>query len=171
MLSTSITFYKRNLWTYNLGVHDCKTDKGHMYLWHEALASRGSCEIGSCILKHLSTVPTNATHLTLYSDSCGGQNRNIHLVFLWLHIVQNAGFTYTSGYSYLPDDRDFCSIDRHKRRLQQVYTPSDWANVIRTSQRTNPFEVVQMSRQDFLDLKAFSRCIINRKKNEDRMCS
>ena len=151
---------------YNLGVYDCKTDKGHIYLWHEALASRGSCEIGSCILKHFSIISTNATHLTLYSDSCGGQNRNIHLVTLWLHIVQNARFTYTSidhkfmvlGHSYLPNDRDFGSIESHKRRLQQVYTPSSWANVIQTARRANPFEVVQMSRQDFLDLKAFSQC-------------
>ena len=71
------------------------------------------------------------------------------------------------GHSYLPNDRDFGSIESHKYRLQQVYTPSEWANVIQTSRQANPFEVMQMSRQDFLDLKAFSRCIINRKKNED----
>lgn len=174
MLSTNIAFYKRKLWTYNLGVHDCKTDKGHMYVWHEALASRGSCEIGSCLLKHLSTVPTSATHLTLFSDSCGGQNRNIHMVSLWLHIVQNSRFTYTSidqkfmvpGHSFLPNDRDFGSIESHKRRLQQVYTPSDWADVIRNSRRVNPFQVTQMSQQDFLDLKELSQCIVNRKETE-----
>ena len=96
------------------------------------------------------------------------------MVTLWLHIVQNTRFTYTSidqkfmvpGHSYLPNDRDFGSIESHKRRLQQVYTPSDWADVIRNSRRVNPFEVTQMSQQDFLDLKALSRCIVNRKVDE-----
>ena len=33
LLTTNVVFYKRQLWTYNLGVHDCKTDRGHMYMW------------------------------------------------------------------------------------------------------------------------------------------
>ena len=73
LLTTNVVFYKRQLWTYNLGIHDCKTGKGCMHMWQEGIASRGSHEIGSCLLLHLRNMQSRATKLTLYSDSCGGQ--------------------------------------------------------------------------------------------------
>ena len=80
VLTTNVVFYKRQLWTYNLGVHDCGSTKGYMYVWHEGTASRGPNEIGSCILKHIQLTNPTATHLTTFSDSCGGQNRNVYLL-------------------------------------------------------------------------------------------
>ena len=37
-LGTNIVFYKRQLWTYNLGVHDCSNGKGYMFMWPESVA-------------------------------------------------------------------------------------------------------------------------------------
>jgi len=48
-LSSNIVYYKRQLMVYNLGIHDCKTEVGYMYAWHEGQASRGAQEIASCI--------------------------------------------------------------------------------------------------------------------------
>ena len=42
-------FYLRQLWTYNFGIHDCVTEQGYMFMWHEALAKRGASEISSCL--------------------------------------------------------------------------------------------------------------------------
>lgn len=50
LLRTSVVFYKRQMWVYNLGVHDCGTDKGVMCMWDESM---GSHEIGSCLLKFM----------------------------------------------------------------------------------------------------------------------
>ena len=36
-LSTNVVFYKRQMWTYNLGVHDCSNDKGYMFMWPESI--------------------------------------------------------------------------------------------------------------------------------------
>jgi len=128
VLTTNVAFYKRQLWTYNVGIHNCKTGGACMHMFHEGIASRGSHEIGSCLLKHLREMNTDAKHLILYSDSCGGQNRNIFIVCLLLHIVCSQEFTISlidhkfmvSGHSYLPNDRDFGSVETARRRTQHL---------------------------------------------------
>ena len=34
VLTTNVVFYKRQLWTYNLGIHDYKTSKAYMHMQH-----------------------------------------------------------------------------------------------------------------------------------------
>ena len=69
VLTTGVVYYKRQLWTYNQGIHDCTTDKGCMHMWNESLASRGSHEVGSCVISHLKEIDSDATNLILYSDA------------------------------------------------------------------------------------------------------
>ena len=88
VLTTNVVFYKRQLWTYNLGMHDGKTSTA-MHVWHEALASHGSNEVASCLLKHLNEINTEASNLILYSNSCGGQNRNIGMLCALLFITSS----------------------------------------------------------------------------------
>ena len=54
----NIVFYKRQPWVYNLGIHRCASEKGYMYMWDESVASRGSQEVGSCIITYLKEHPT-----------------------------------------------------------------------------------------------------------------
>ena len=78
-------------------------------MWKESVASRGSHEVGLCILAHLKEMETSAAKLIVYSDACGGQNRNIYQVCMWLHIVSSNNYTFTrvdhkfmvSGHSYV----------------------------------------------------------------------
>ena len=125
-LSTNVVFYKRQMWTYNLGVHDCSNDKGYMFMWPKSIASRGSEEISSCLLKYLKLRQSNATELILFSDACGGQNRNIKIACLWLYVVASPDFSYTtvdhkfmiSGHSYLPDTA--ITLSKFGRHLMSV---------------------------------------------------
>ena len=76
---------------------------------------------------------TGAKHLIAYSDSCGGQNRNINIVCLWLHIVSSLEFSNkmidhkfkVSGHSYLPNDRDFGGVEPARKRVSSLYVPED----------------------------------------------
>lgn len=53
-IPTETVFYLRQLWVYNLGFHVCNNNMAFMCMWPENVASRGSCEIGSCVFKILS---------------------------------------------------------------------------------------------------------------------
>ena len=82
-------FYARQLWLYNFGIHSAGNNKGTMYCWDETVAKRGSNEVTSCLLHYFNNfLPDEVKTLFLYSDGCGGQNKNytvIHFLFpLWL---------------------------------------------------------------------------------------
>ena len=147
-----------------------------MHMWHEGVAGRGANEVGSSILKHLQemNVSPTTTHLITYSDSCGGQNRNIHLVCLWLHVVACCYLPFTtvdqkfmlSGHSYLPNDRDFGKIERAKKKKQTVYVPDEWYELVRNARQKNPFSVCVMTAEDFVDVKNLKQNIVNRKESK-----
>lgn len=88
-LETSVAFYKRLYWTYNLSTHNLATGQASCYLWHEAIARRGANEIASCIYKELLNLPNNVETIILYSDSCAGQNKNSYLSAMFFTVLTN----------------------------------------------------------------------------------
>ena len=144
-----------------------------MHMWDEKEGSRGSQEIGSCVLTFLRENPLQAKHLIAYSDSCGGQNRNINIVCLWQYVVCNDDFSYTtidhkfmiSGHSYLPNDRDFGGIEGARRRQSSLYVPEQWGELVRKARRVNAFQVRWMTQADFVSVGPLKGAIVNRKAN------
>jgi len=177
-LSCNIVYYKRQLMVYNLGIHDCNTEVGHMHVWHEGMASRGAQEISSCITTFLQAVTLTEctkTELVMWSDSCGGQNRNIKMSLSLLKLVCSDGpFTtitqkfLESGHSFLPNDSDFGDIEKRLKYHPEVYVPKHWYDIIAESRSgAKPFVVHQMKEEDFRSTATLETAIVNRKTNVD----
>nr|CAI5817157.1 unnamed protein product [Callosobruchus analis] len=174
-LSTGVCYYKRQLWTYCLGIHNLSTKVAHMYVWNESQGSRGPQEIGTCLLHYTKHFVTTSK-LIMYSDQCGGQNRNIKIALLCKYILETGQTTLhqidhkflVSGHSYMPCDQDFGVIEKNKRHYDNIYIPDDWTRVIKTARKKNPFKVIQLTEKDFISTDALEKTVTNRKKsNED----
>ena len=114
-------FYARQLWLYNFCVHDCSANVGTMYCWDETQAKRGSNEVASCLLHYFTNkLADEVETLYLFSDGCGGQNKNYTILWFFLTLIKLKRFKSivhifpVRGHSFLPCDRDFASIELKK---------------------------------------------------------
>ncbi|CAH1107459.1 unnamed protein product [Psylliodes chrysocephalus] len=163
--------YERQLWVYNAGVHSGSENRGYCYVWAEGTAGRGAQEVGSCLVKHINeNVSGEVKHLILWSDSYGGQNRNIKLTLILKYILHSSEhltditlkFLY-SGHSFLPNDSDFSDIESALKHQQRMYLPSDYINVMKNCRKKQPFVVTEMLSKDFFGISNVEKNISNRK--------
>lgn len=173
-ISTSVAYYKRNLYVYNLGVHSFNSGEASMYMWDETEGGRGSQDISAVVVKHIKKHAANHKHIILYSDSCGGQNRNIKMALSLLKVLHSEEISaetidfkfLVSGHSFLPNDADFGVIESASKKVQHIYVPSDWSNIVKAAKRKVPkFNVVEMKREEFLSTLSLEEAITNRKKS------
>lgn len=97
----------------------------------------------------------------MYSDQCGGQNRNIKMATLCNYIVASTSFTVDeidhkfllSGHSYFPYDQGFGLIEKQKKYYPDIHLPNDWKTVILSARKKNPFKIVNMTSNDLFSTK------------------
>lgn len=176
LLPTSIVYYKRQLNLYNQGVHCGSSGKGYFYVWLEHEASRGTQEVGSCLRKFINEhLKPTTTHLILWSDSCGGQNRSIKMVLFLLHILQNHSklekislrFLHP-GHTYLPNDSEFGDLECALKTHSRLYTDEDYMNIMKKCRRKNQFVVTRLQKEDFRSIAPLENVITNRKVDIDK---
>nr|XP_022906720.1 uncharacterized protein LOC111418411 isoform X1 [Onthophagus taurus] len=163
VLTCSKVYYLRQLWTYNFAVHDLANNQASMFMWHEGEASRGSQEIGSCLIRYVQQLPNSIEHLIAFSDNAGGQNKNNNIIKFCRHIVQTTSIQridhkfLISGHSYMECDQHFGIIEKSKKKNQYIFVPDDWFNVVAHASRK--FTVVRMAIESFMSVQPMKKSI------------
>ena len=156
-IPTNDIFYLRQLWLYVFCVHNSCDTTSAMYCWPETVAHRGANEVVSCLDHYLSTTLRDVDSLTLFSDSCPGQNKNSIVMHYLFSLVRMGKFKLIRhffplrGHSFLPCDRDFAKTETKKRKVERVYVPDHWYEVIHSAKKKKPFTVVPVSQSMVFD--------------------
>lgn len=175
-IPTSITYYKRQLNLYNLGLHVGSTGKSIFNIWLEYEASKGTQEVGSCMKKYIESIKSPVKKLLLWSDSCGGQNRSIKFVLMMIYLLQrhpsleSISMRYLqSGHSFLPNDSDFGDVECSIKTAGRLYTDTDYIKVMEDCRIENKFCIERLHGDDFFSVKQLEEATTNRKKDTDNV--
>ena len=115
-------FYLHQLWLYIFGVHSCGTNDVAMYCWPETIA-KGSDEVISYLNHFISQLPPTVTTLCLFSDGCGGQNKNVNVMHFLFCLVAQGRFQQiqhtfpVTDHSFLTNDMDLGRTEAEKGRM------------------------------------------------------
>lgn len=167
-MMASSSYYKRKLSTYNLSWYELGSGRVVCNIWHEGLAGRGSNEIASCIFKLLEDASKrDVKYVDLFSDSCGGQNRNRFFVtMLWFAInrlsIQEVVHTFfVRGHSKNENDSVHSTVERAAQKIE-IYTSGQWAAVVRGAKHKEPhYKVEELDTSDFHDFKKVAALLAN----------
>lgn len=131
-----------------------------IYLYHEGIAKKSPNEVCSFVWHYLqNNIPKTAKKLYVFSDGCGGQNRN-HTVVRFLHSLVSEGqyekiYQYfpVRGHSFLPCDSTFGVIKRFLKRYDRVYTPEQYGEYIEKS--SSLFTVHYVKTEEIINFSAW----------------
>ena len=170
-LFTAKSYYKRKINMYNLTFYELQTGLGHCYTWTEAEANRGANDIATCVVKFLKLVDEGGKYdkVILYSDTCGGQNRNRHLItailsFLYTskNIIKVEQKFFESGHSHMECDSMHSCIEE-AFASKEIDLPSDYIMCMRTAKKSTskPYSVTEITSEDITDFAELNSQLMN----------
>lgn len=163
-----LLYYSRKYSYLNFTIYESVTKNTYCFLWGECDGKRGANEICSLLWKYSKLVDAreNVTHLSLYCDSCPGQNKNRQVIAMLYFSLQKCSnlkkieLTYLlPGHTMMPVDSVHASIE-HEVKNKTVWAPSEWATIITNSRsKPKPYEVDVLQFKDFFDWKQLQKNI------------
>ena len=95
----------------------------------------------------------------MYSDTCGGQNKNTHAAVMCIVALQNSPFLeeinhkfLVPGHTHMECDTSQALIEKNKKHFNgNIHHPHDWAQLIQQTGKKKPFMLREMTQEDFLD--------------------
>lgn len=139
-------YYKRQLYLYNFVICEGHSkvplnfQNTYSYLWTENLYAKGSNQIASAVYHRLTNSNLeNVTTVKLFSDGCGGQNKNTIVVGMIARWMQQAPENVTKillyfpvvGHSFIPPDRVFGILERKFQDLSVINNPDEYIDIIK----------------------------------------
>jgi len=108
----SLMYYKRKLCCYNLTIYEqAHPNDAYCYLWSKIDGTRGSNEIGTCLFKYLQELPESIEELSMFCDTCGGQNRNQNVTALLQHAVKTIDHLHIIEQKFLEKGHSYMECD------------------------------------------------------------
>ena len=147
-------FYKRKLACYNFTICEIHKMRGFCYFWHEGIARRGANEIASNLYTFLcDSDKSDVTEIALFSDGCGGQNKNSILPTMMAHFLDTAKHVssitlnfFETGHGQNEGDSMHSVVERAVKRVADIILPTQLATVIRMASR-HPYQVKELYKQ------------------------
>lgn len=104
-------------------------------------------------------IEPSVKELKIFSDSCGGQNRNHTVLRFWSALTITGRFNKIvhyfpeRGHSFLQCDRDFGTAKRVTRKMDRVYTPDEYELLIASSRKDGGFSVRIIKNPEIVNYK------------------
>lgn len=147
LLSSGMAFYKISLWTFNLTIHNCKEKNASCYMWHECSGKRGGNEIASCLYDYIKKLPLTVSKIILYSDTCGGQNKNSFVSAMFITIIKECTHIQlidhkflVPGHTHMECDYDHSVIEKAKKKVQALHLPRNYYQMVRSAGKKGQFK-------------------------------
>lgn len=162
-LFNGASYYKRKLNCYNLTVYELQTGRGFCYTWHEGEGARGTNEIASCVAKYLERIDEEGySHVVMYSDTCGGQNRNkifstaiIHFLSVAKNVSKIEHKYFESGHSQMECDSMHSAIEKAFKN-REVDLPCGYIEHMKSARSKSPYNVYEVTHADIKDFKTLN---------------
>lgn len=162
----SAVFYKSRLSNFNLTFYNIATKECFCFIWHEAISGRGSSEIATCLYKVLEEYITNqsASRIVLFSDGCYAQNKNTVLPAMFLYTINKYPSLkeisikyFETNHGQSEGDAAHSAISTAMSTAGNLYIPPQLHPIISLARRKQPYRVIPLNFNDFLDFKSFSK--------------
>ena len=136
-LSNTKNFYKSNLWMYlfNLHIHNNEKET-YFYYFIEGEFRKGSESVASFIYDYISRAELNDFEkIVIFSDACGGQNRN----YLLMKVISLFAIYYQKtflqvfpirGHSYNVCDKNFANFTKKVKKKQAIEMPREYLDIL-----------------------------------------
>lgn len=156
---TSSFYYKRKLSVFNFTVFDLGLKKGICYMWPETIAKRGSNEVASCLYNFIQqSTNRGIKDIHLWSDNCGGQNRNRIVFLMYVYCSQKYSIDIChrfleKGHTQQEGDSVHALIEKSSKR-KFIFCPEEWYTLVRWCKTSgDAYEVIEITQDQILDFK------------------
>lgn len=137
------------------------------FLWDETLSKRGANEIATCVARYLRDLDDRGLReVDLFSDVCGGQNRNTIVFTMLLHTITNAKnlrkirlHFFETNHGQNEGDSAHSSISTAMALAGDIFIPAQLPPVLKLARRNLPYNITSMNVNDFYDFKSLSEKI------------